>query len=432
MIRDFFSISCRGAALQLVCISITCCVVDARVLPAQEPKSPTWGQFRGAKNTGRLANCDVPLPWQAEDVAWEASLPGKGNGAPSIFGDRIFLMSANADNATRYLQAFDVKNGHVLWTHAFPSEPYHLHARSSYASCTPCVDETAVYFAWATPKSLTLIALKHDGEELWKKDLGPYVSQHGFGASPVLFGDTLVLFNSQQAQELPSGAEPGVSRVMAFHAKSGQEKWVKPCTSTRACYGTPTMFRDSSGVDALLFSDTGEGMFAIDLETGTPLWNSRVFDKRCVSSPLVVGDLAIGTEGSGGGGNILFGVDIHGTHELKLKIDRSAPYVPTPVAHGELLFMWGDTGIVSCIRLPSGDVLWSKRIGGNVSASPVIAGEKLIGIAEDGTVTVLSASEKFHEFGNVKLEDTIRSTPALSEHFLLLRTDNRLICVGKP
>ena len=401
---------------------------------AIEPSSGevAWGRFRGPNGAAGLAQCDAPLPWTPADVAWEVALPGPGNGSPVYFGDQVYVMAAHPETAERYLMCFGLKDGTLRWQKSYASQPYHLHARSSYASCTPCVNEAAVFFTWATPESVTLLALSHAGEELWKLDLGSYASQHGYGASPALFGETLVLFNSQAAQELPPGVSPGQSRVMAFDSRSGELKWATPRTTTRACYGLPTLFRDASGVDALLFANTGDGIFALELETGKPLWNAPVFGKRCVSSPVVAGDLAIGTEGSGGGGNILFGVDLHGSHELKLKIDRSAPYVPTPVAKDNLLFLWGDAGIVSCVQLPAGDVMWSKRIGGNVSSSPVIAGDKLIGIAEDGTLTVLAASTGFHELGSVKLGGTCRATPALGEHFVLLRTDAKLLCVGKP
>jgi outer membrane protein assembly factor BamB len=410
--------------------SLLCTATE--IAQAAEPSSEHWGRFRGENGVASLERCDVPLPWKPTDVAWQVELPGTGNGSPVFYGDKVFLMAANPDTAERYLLAYQLQDGKQLWRKSIASEPHHLHARSSYASCTPCVNESAVFFCWATPQELTLAAFSHAGEELWKKDLGSYVSQHGLGASPALFGKTLILLNSQDAQELPEGVEPGESRVMAFDCETGNEKWSTPRTTTRTCYGVPTQFKDSSGVDALLFCNTGDGIFALNLETGAPLWNTKVFSKRCVSSPVIVGDMAFGTEGSGGGGNILFGVELSGDHNLKLKVDRSAPYVPTPVAKDDLLFLWGDAGIVSCIKLPSGDVMWSKRIGGNVSSSPVIAGDKLMGIAEDGTVTVLAASTGFNELGSVKLGSTCRATPALSEHFLLVRTDAHLMCIGKP
>lgn len=421
---------CTGSLLGLL---ITQLAVAVAAEPSSSPNQ--WGRFRGENGRASIERCDVPLPWKNEDVAWEVELPGTGNGSPVFYGDQVFVMAGNPDTAERHLLSYRLSDGQQLWHKRYDSTPYHLHARSSYASCTPCVNESAVFFSWATPDSVTLMALSHSGEELWKKtgdDLGRYVSQHGFGASPALFGKTLVLFNSQAAQDLPAGMEPGQCRVMAFDCETGQEKWVTPRTTTRACYGVPTLFKDASGVDALLFCNTGDGLFALNLETGAPLWNAKVFEKRCVSSPVIVGDLAICTEGSGGGGNVLYGVDLHGNHELKLKVDRSAPYVPTPVAKDNQLFLWGDSGIVSCVQLPGGDVMWSKRIGGNVSTSPVIAGDKLIGIAEDGTVTILAASSGFHELGSVKLNSTCRATPALSEHFILFRTDEKLLCVGKP
>ncbi|MEZ6137384.1 MAG: PQQ-binding-like beta-propeller repeat protein [Pirellulaceae bacterium] len=395
--------------------------------------SSSWRQFRGENGIASVSTCNVPLPWTDTDVAWSRELPGKGNSSPIVAGNQIFLMSADADSAERYVLAYDLASGEEKWRKNYPSVPHHLHARSSYASCTPCANDQAMFTAWAAPESLILKAFDHAGNELWTRDdLGRFVSQHGFGASPVLFGDRLVLFNSQASEQLPPGVEPGQSRVMCFDAASGKTLWDTPLTTTRVCYGVPRRFTDVSGKEALLFCNTGDGLFALELETGKPLWNRSMLTKRSVSSPVIVGDLAFCSEGSGGGGNILFAVDLKGEHEIVFKVDRAAPYVPTPVAKDDLLFLWSDDGIVSCIKLPENKVLWKERVGGNVSSSPLIAGDKLLGIAEDGTLTVLAASAEFKEFGTVKLEDTVRATPLLHEDYVLIRTDSKLICVGKP
>ncbi len=419
------------------CLPVGLCVLLLHFLPLATGAEPTstqthWGRFRGANGCGVHPTCDAPLPWQAADVNWELPLPGLGNGSPVLNGDLAFVLSAEADTAELHLIAIDVHDGQTLWTRSFESQRYPIHARSSFASSTPCVNESSVFVCWGNPESTWVVALTHDGQELWKYDLGSYTSQHGFGSSPVLFGKTLVLFDSQDAEELPPGVPPGQSRVIALHCDTGDLLWETNRTTTRVCYSSPTLFDDPQAGPALLFSNTGDGLFALSLESGQPLWNNKVFTKRCISTPQVIGGLAIGSEGSGGGGNVLFGVDIADGHEVRLKIDRSAPYVPTPVAKGDLMFLWGDTGIVSCVRLPAGDVLWSKRIGGNVSSSPVIAGDRLIGISEDGTVTILAAAAEFAELGRVKLAETCRATPALGEHFILFRTASRLICVGRP
>ena len=390
-----------------------------------------WNRFRGENGQGVIEQCKVPLPWAESDVAWKIELPGKGNGSPIVVGKTVFIMSAEAESQ-RYALAYNLGSGKELWRKSFATPEHRVHAKSSYASCTPCANASAVFFAWASPENLTVKAFSHAGDELWAKDFGRYISAHGFGGSPILVDDKLILSNSQDAEELPPGVAPGDSSVMALDIRTGDVVWETPRKSVRTCYGAPSIFEEA-GKKVLIFAETGDGLFALDADTGKQLWNNKVFSKRSVSCPLIVGDIAIGTEGSGGGGNILFGVNLKGNHELAFEIKNTiAPYVPTPVAKGELLFLWADKGIVTCASATNGETFWSERIGGNVSSSPVIAGDKLIGIDEEGTVTILAASRSFRELGRVKLGEVTRSTPLLAENYVLIRTDSKLICVGGP
>jgi len=400
------------------------------VLPSR-PLSADWSRFRGENGQGVIEQCKVPLPWTDSDIAWKIDLPGKGNGSPIVVGKKVFVMSAEADSQ-RHALAYDLVSGKELWRKSFATAKHSVHARSSYASCTPCANSKSVFFAWASPENLTVKAFSHDGDEQWTKNFGRYISAHGFAGSPILVDDKLILSNNQDAEELPPGVAPGDSSILALDVKTGNVIWETPRKSVRTCYGAPSVF-DEDGKKVLIFAETGDGVFALDAATGKQLWNNKVFSKRSVSCPVIVGDIAISTEGSGGGGNILFGVNLNGDHKLAFEIKNTiAPYVPTPVAKGELLFLWADKGIVTCASATNGETFWSERIGGNVSTSPVIAGDKLIGIDDEGTVTILSASRSFQELGKVKLGEVTRSTPLLAENYLLVRTDTKLICVGKP
>ncbi len=397
-----------------------------------QPPTANWNRFRGDNGSGQVTNCTVPLPWSEGDVAWKTELPGIGNGSPVVGGNKVFLIGGNPETAERYLLAIDLASGKELWRKTIPSKQHKLHAKSSYASSTPCVDLDRVYFCWATPDGLTVASYTHAGETVWMKEFPRYISAHGFGGSPILVDNRLILSNNQDAEELPQGVAPGESYVMALDASTGDTIWKTPRKSVRTSYSTPAVFREKDGRKTLVFAETGDGLFALDAATGKPLWNNPVFTKRSVSSPVIVGELAIGTEGSGGGGNALFAVKLTGDHETAFEIKRSAPYVPTPVSNGPLLFLWSDAGIASCVDSRTGEVHWSERIGGNVSTSPVLAGDKLIGIAEDGKVTILEASTTFRKVGELQLGDTMRSTPLVAENYLLLRTNSELICVGKP
>lgn len=391
----------------------------------------TWNRFRGENGAGSIAECSAPLPWTDKDIAWSVKLPGKGNGSPIIQSDHAYVVSADPESAERYVLAYDVKDGKELWRAASPSTKHPLHTRSSYASSTPCADESAVYVAWGAPDGVIVKAFTHDGKEVWTRNLGRYVSQHGFGNSPILADGKLIMVVSQDALELPEGVAPGQTMVFALNPQSGESIWQTPRETTRVCYGVPTIMQDDSGRELLLMNETGDGISALDLKTGSPAWNRKTFTKRCVSSPVVIGDLVIGTEGSGGGGNMLFAVDTKRNHEMVFELRKAAPYVPTPVGRGNLMFLWDDKGIASCIAMPSGQTVWSERIGGNVSSSPVVAGDKLIGISEDGTVTILAADAQFKQLGQVKLGETTRATPALHKDFVLMRSDSTLTRVGK-
>jgi outer membrane protein assembly factor BamB len=144
----------------------------------------------------------------------------------------------------------------------------------------------------------------------------------------------------------------------------------------------------------------------------------------------LAGDLILSTEGSGGGGNILVAMRADGSGEEAFRITKAAPYVPTPVVQGDLAFLWADNGIVTCIELPSGKVVWTQRVGGNVSSSPIIVAGRLVGISDDGVVTVLSASRGPQVLGRVELNALVRATPAADEDHLLIRTASKLVCIG--
>ncbi len=125
-----------------------------------------WNRFRGANGAGNQDQCSVPLPWNAADVAWQIDLPGKGNGSPIVQAGKVFIMSAHPATAERYALAYDLATGKELWRKTYESKTHQLHARSSYASGTPCANEDAVFFAWASPDNLTVRCYSHTGNEL--------------------------------------------------------------------------------------------------------------------------------------------------------------------------------------------------------------------------------------------------------------------------
>ena len=395
------------------------------------PASATeWARFRGPNGTGVSETADIPAEWSQSDFNWSVELPGIGHSSPVVWKDKIFLLSADPDTATRHVLCMAVADGRILWQRSFPSTPHHLHTRSSYASCTPAVDADHVYVAWAAPEKVTLMALDHEGNTVWERDLGTWISQHGFGTSPIVFEDLVIMFNSQQGKQLKEGEKPGKSYMMAFERKTGKERWRTERASVNACYSIPFIYQEDSDQPQLVCTSTADGVFSLDPRTGKELWAVDAFTMRTVSSPVEAGGLIFGSTGSGGGGNYVAAIRPGENGEVVYTIERQAPYVPSTVAKGDLLFLFSDKGFASCIDAPTGKVLWQERLNTAFSGSPVRVKDKLFCIDEEGVVFVLAADDEFKVLARNPLGEPSRATPAVAGGRMYLRTYSRLFSVG--
>lgn len=414
------------------------CLVNFLLLSTNPGQAQDWTRFRGPNGTGVSEARTIPVKWTEADYSWKAEIPGLGHSSPCVWGDKVFVLSADPDTATRFMLCYSAKDGEQLWKKVYESETHRLHTRSSYASCSPAVDAEHVYIGWSTPKQTLLKAFKHDGEEAWSLDLGRWQSQHGFGTSPILYKDLVILHNSQQANQLKEGEQPGDSFMMAFKRKDGKEVWRVPLVSKNVCYSAPFIYTNDKGQDELVCISTGNGMFSLDPLTGEQNWalNEGLFEMRTVGSPIFAGGHIFGSTGSGRfSGNYIVAVKPGNPPELAYKIKNSAnfkaPYVPALIAKGDAVFCLYDRGFAACVDAPTGKVLWSERTGAAFSGSPIRVRDRIYCIDDDGVVWVIAADETGYKLlAKNDLGEPSRATPAVSGGKLFLRTYSYLICVG--
>lgn len=401
----------------------------ATALPSSPAAAQEWTRFRGPNGTGQSDTMTIPTRWTDEDYQWRVELPGIGHSSPVIWGERVFVTSAVPETAQQNVICLDSNSGRTLWMNSYRSLPHHHHPQNSFASSTPVVDAERVYVAWGTPDATTLMALDHDGETEWSIELGPYGSKHGFAVSPMLHGDCLILASHQQG-EGRNNQTPGESFVIAVDRTTGETVWKTERESEIASYSVPSIFRYPDGREELICCSTANGMYALDPLTGEENWALPIFDKRTVSSPVIVGDTVFGSSGSGGGGNQVVAIQPGNPPTELYRITRQAPYVPMVVAHEELMFLWHDGGIVTCIHRDDGEVLWRERIGGNFSGSPVRVGDYLYCIDQNGVVIVLRASSEYELIARNELGEASRATPAIAGGRMFLRTETHLMAIG--
>src|SRR5436190_20816267 len=177
---------------------------------------PEWPRFRGPNGSG-IGKANLPDAITDGAINWKTELPGAGHSSPVIAGDKIFATCSPAGTGKHVLVCVNAKDGTIAWTHEYETGTFRQHSDNSFASSSPAVDAERVYMCWMSPESSGLVALnQQDGKELWKKDLGPFVSQHGPGASPIVVDDLVVLAFDQDQPK---------SFLAAFGSKTCAEKW---------------------------------------------------------------------------------------------------------------------------------------------------------------------------------------------------------------
>ncbi len=399
----------------------------AFVLAATTAHAQEWTRFRGPNGSGLATAKTVPAKPTADDVRWTVELPGRGNGSPVLWGTKLFLLAEKDDGATRVVLCIDARTGESLWQKEYAVGTHKKHKQNSYASSTPACDAERLYVGWATKERITLLALTHDGEEVWQRDLGPFKAGHGYAISPSVQGDLVILGNDQE----------GDSSLFAFHAKTGETAWQVPRPkSVRATYSTPCLYQAPGGKPELVFTNWQHGITGVDPKTGAVNWEISVFDvdrkERAIGSPFVAGDLVVGTCGFTTAQKHLVAVQptAAGIKEV-YRIERNVPHVPTALHYAGDLYLWGDKGVVACHDAADGELLWQGRVTGNYYGSPVCVDGRLYAVDDTGVLHVVATGEDFEELAEFDLGEGCHSTPAVANGTLFVRTHSKLVAIGR-
>jgi outer membrane protein assembly factor BamB len=299
-------------------------------------------------------------------VVWKSLIPGRGHSSPIIHDQQVFLTTADEPERTQSVLCYDKQTGKLLW-----SVPVHrggfmpMHAKNSQASATPACDGERLYCAFLHQGALWVTAIDLKGNLVWQTEAGPFLSEHGYGSSPALYQSLVLVLGDNQ----------GISFLTALHRKTGQLIW-RVKRPQGASYGTPIVAR-IAGREQLLVGGHNV-VSSYDPGTGQLLWhctgpsqvtaNSIAFDQEFVfASGGYPEKEVMCIRGDGVG-------DVSSTHVV-WRSQRGAAYVPSPLAHAGLLYLaQDDSGMVSCVRADSGELVWKERLSRRFTSSPLLAG----------------------------------------------------------
>jgi outer membrane protein assembly factor BamB len=383
-------------------------------------KEEDWFQFRGPGGQGHSAARALPVHWSAtENVRWKRQIPGKGWSSPVALGDRIFLTTAIPTGETHELHALalDAGSGEIEWdATVFASlvpEFTGLHGRNSYATPTPLVDGNRIFVHFG-PHGTACLNL--DGETIWKTRELKYESTLGGAGSPALVDGILIISCDGSDKQF----------VVGLDANTGKIRWKtnrRPANEERRyAFSTPLVI-DVGGKKQVV-SSGGYDANSFDPQTGADIWRVNYGGCSTVTRPVFGNGMVYFTAGY----SLMFAIhpDGHGDigkSHVAWRQAKSMPKLPSPLLEGESLYLIEDAGIASCLDALTGKPRWVHRVGGEFSASPLMAAGKIYALDEVGTTTIFAAdSKQYVQIAKNSLNQQCMASPGVIDNALLIRT----------
>jgi outer membrane protein assembly factor BamB len=397
-------------------------VLDARPSPGDWP----WYQGTMQSNAAPLEN--PPVHWSpADSSGWIVPMSSRDKSALCLWGEKLFLPITDAGLGSISLQCLDPASGRMIWQTALHRGATSLSDPAmAQVSATPACDGNSVYVAGSVDGSLWVTAVNLDGRIAWQREAGPYHSRRGYQSSPVLFRSLVIVAGDNKGTRI--NRLVGSSYLAGLHRQTGDVIWrvLRPEADS---FGTPVVAH-IAGRDQLLMAGK-DHVCSYDPSSGEMLWTCRWSGDR-VANSVAFDDqhvyastrhprpelLCIRADGTG---------DVTRSHVV-WNGNKSASEHPSPVVHAGLLYSVTDDGVLACLDAATGDTVWKRRLGGTVSASPLIAGQHLYCANEEGTVFVIRLGGRGELVATIPMGEGIFAAPIVSQNRLFLRTLVNLHC----
>ena len=417
-----------------------------------------WHQFRGPTGNGIALDANPPVQWKTENAKWKTEIPGSGSASPIVWDDKIILLTSlktdrKPEETTKsaepseekqgrgrgrrrmsravpthyhefYVVCLNREDGKVLWQTKVAEEVPHEggHSTNTFSSGSPITDGKHI---WASFNSFGLFCLDMDGGLKWERQFGKMTTRASFGegASPALYGDTLILNWDHEGQ----------SFIEAMDAVSGKTKWKKE-RDERTTWSTPAFAKVGDTVQVITNGSTRVRSY--DLANGDLLWECGGQTGNPIPTPIVLDDMVVCMTGFRA--NAAIGIplssqgDITDSENIIWSRRDIGPYVPTGVlCQGNIYSTKGSNAILTSINAKTGEtVIDASRLDGikTLYASLVAANDHIYVTGRNGTTLVLKHGDELDVVATNELGEPVDATPAIVGNEIFIRGEKNLYC----
>ncbi len=430
-------------------------------------RAENWSNWRGPLHNGSSPEKGLPETFgKTENVKWAVEMPGMSAGTPVIWGDRVFATAADPKVNLQAALCLDRQTGRLLWRadiSAYTTDGQY----SNSCSPSPATDGKIVVFFFGTGD---LVAFEVGGKKLWERNIGPFAFQWTFSSSPLLHDGRLILQVLQRDVAVRGNGKPtgNESFLLAVDPATGKDLWrsIRPSDAvaeSREAFSTPLPMVHNGRKELVVVG--GDAISGHDPANGRELWRwgtwnpTKIGHWRLVPSPTLGGGVILACAPknapvyavkAGGSGPIATKSLAWQSHVQPTEdAAEAAPTpnerdltsdVPTPLFYeGKFYILNGTKKKLYCINPADGSTVWSGDLGGRsvFQASPTAADGKLYVMNFDAEVFVVqTGGTEFKLLHKASFKDDgdgtrHRSSIAISQGNLFVRTGTKLFCLGK-
>ena len=386
-----------------------------------------WNGWRGPNNNGVAAAQSLATEWnEKKNIRWRSDVPGRGHSSPTAVGDAVYLATAVESDQQQMVLCFSREDGSERWRTVlhrgnFPSKR-EIHSKGTNANGTVACDGKRLFIAMLNNDSIIATALDLDGEIVWQREIGKFVSKFGYAPSPILYG-SLVIFAADNS---------GGGYIAALDGETGEIAW-RVARANLSSYSSPLVAK-VGGRDQLLISGCG-AVTSYDPATGGQNWRTECVAEATCGTIVTTDDQIFASGGYPEQETVGLSAD-----GALLWSQQVKAYEPSMLIVGDKLVSINDGGIAYCWIAESGDLVWKKRLGGNFSASPILVGEHIYVSNLEGETFIFRAGQQYQQIAKNSLGDDCYASPAVSDGELFLRIGNgdgparreQLVCIAEP
>jgi len=382
-------------------------------------RADDWPQFRGPSGSGVSAEREAPLEWgPGKNLRWKTALPGAGSSSPIVSKGRVFVTAAEEKGRKRSLVCLDRKTGAVVWTRSVASPDEPSQEENPYCGSSPCADGERV-IVWHS--SAGLHCYDFEGKPLWRCDLGRFDHMWGYGSSPVLHGDRVLLNCGPGNRAFLASIDKRTGEVAWKTEEAGgdSKKWI-------GSWATPLVVK-VGGKDQILLG-MPSAVRAYEPASGKVLWSCEGLSKLVYADVVVGNGVGVATGEDEAGDSI--GFKLGGE---RLWARPRGLEVSTGLILDGHLWTVDNGGMIRCAEVETGkEVLKERSPGGAAWGSMVYAARRVYVTSRTGDTLVFTPDpKKFIPLAVNRLGEPSNSTPAISDGEIFLRSMKSVTCVAK-